>query len=162
ALSILGGSILTTGPLRVRSSLAVSRYVGRDLTVRPLLAGNRDRERGRRPGDLASLELQNAQQIRLRTWARIVAGEHVSSRSFGLRLQDRPLALQIEVLQEQVLVVGEVVERDEEARLLVVVVVPLRPSRLGQRRILLVPGACRLVGRQRSLEGVGAAVAERL
>ena len=58
---------------------------------------------------------------------------------FGL--QDRALALQVEVLEKEVLVVGEVVERDEQPRLLVVVVVPLRPLRLGQRRVLLVPGA---------------------
>jgi len=53
------------------------------------------------------------------------------------------------------------VERGQQPRLLVIVVVALGPFRFGQRRVLLVPGARVLVGPQLALHGVRAAVAER-
>ena len=51
-----------------------------------------------------------SQQIRLRARPRIVARKYVRRGSFGLRLQDRALAFQIEILEEQFAVVGEVME----------------------------------------------------
>jgi hypothetical protein len=52
------------------------------------------------------------------------------------------------------------VQRRQQAGLLMVVVVALRPRRLGQRRVLLVPRCARIVWAQLALDGVGA-VAER-
>src|SRR4029079_15664015 len=84
-------------------------------------------------------------------------------RPFGLRLQNRALALVVEIAQEVDAVVGDVVERDDDPGLLVVVVVAQRPAHARDRRVLAEPGAGGLLRRQRPLFGVGAAaVAERL
>src|ERR1019366_301307 len=93
--------------------------------------------------------------------ARIVGGEHVGGGPFGAWLLDGAFGFEVEVAQEQLVVAGEVVERGEHAGLFVIVVVALRPLRLGERRILLVPRACVLIGAQGALFGVGAGVAER-
>ena len=141
------------------------RAAGASLVVLPrgpLLARDHDGEGRGRPRNLAALQLHDAEQVSLRPGPWVVGGEHVRGGPLRLRLQDRSLALQVEVLQEQVLVVGEVIQRDQQPRLLVVVVVPLRPPRLRKRRVLLVPGARGLVRAERALDRVGAAVAERL
>src|SRR5262249_54461040 len=104
---------------------AVCRRVGRPR--RRALAGNRHRERSGSALDLDALLLQHAEQIRLRGGPRIVGGEHVAGRTFSTRLEDRSLALQIEVAQEQLSVAREVVHCREQPGLLVVVVVALRP-----------------------------------
>ena len=126
------------------------------------LGGHHHGERRCGAGNLAALILQHAQQVGLRAGPRIVGWKHVRRRTLGARLLDRPLGLQIKVAQEQLVVAGEIMQRGQHAGLLVVVVVALRPFRLGQRRILLEPGARVLVGPQRALFGVRAAVAERL
>ncbi len=120
------------------------------------------REWRRRARDLDRLPLQHAQQLRLRARPRVVAREDVRRRALDLRLQHGPLALQVEVLQEQLAVVGEVRQRGQQPRQRVVVVVALRPHGLRQRRVLLVPRARVVVRLQLPLDGVGARVAERL
>src|SRR6478672_4202232 len=58
---------------------------------------------------------------------------------------------------------GEILERDQQSRLLVVVVVAQRPLDPRQRRVLAPPGALRLARRERALERFGgAAIAESL
>ena len=108
------------------------------------------------------LALQQAQQLGLGAAMRVVDRKHISRGSGLLRLFDRALALQIEILEEQLRVVGEVVQRGQQPALLVVIVVALRPQHLGQRRIGPVPGALVFIGIEDALLGVGAAVAERL
>src|SRR5207244_12317285 len=58
----------------------------------------------------------------LRARTRIAGRQHVGRRAFGLRLQDRSLALLVEVPEEVQPVVRDVVQRHEQAGLLVVVV----------------------------------------
>ena len=124
---------------------------------------HRDGERRGRPRDLNALPLQHAQQFGLRAEARVARRQHVGRRALDLRFHHRALALVVEVAEEVDAVVGEVVERDDDARLLVVVVVPERPHHAADRRVLPEPGPRRLAGRQRPILGVGvAAVAERL
>ena len=112
--------------------------------------------------NLAALRLKDPQQIRLIPQTRIVAQENVGRRTFILRLFNRTLSFQVKILQEQFAVVVEIVERDQQRRLFIIVVVPLRPFRAWQRRILFVPGARVFVGRKRTHQSIGTRVAKRL
>ena len=88
---------------------------------------HRHRELGGGARNLHRLLLQHAQQVHLRSRARVVGGEHICSGAFRRRLENRPLTLFIEVAQQLQPVVGREAERREQSRLLVVVVVPKRP-----------------------------------
>src|SRR5258706_4603050 len=129
--------------------------------------GTRDRNAHRkwrgRARNFDVLFLENPQQLGLRAGPWIRGAEHVSGRPFGAGLQHRALALLVEVLEEETPIRGEVVERDEEPGLLVIVVVAERPHDAWQRGILPVPRPLRIVRSQRPLERLGgAAIAERL
>src|SRR5439155_23777820 len=92
-----------------------------------LLLLHRDRDGDQSAGarDLAPLELEQPQQLGLAARARVVAREDVGGGPGLPRLADRALALEIEVVQEELRVLREVMERDQEAGLLVIVVVAL-------------------------------------
>src|ERR1700737_1432529 len=98
--------------------------------------------------NLAALGLQRTQQFSLVSGARIVARQNVGRRTFVLRLFNGPLGLQIKVLQKQFAVVIEIIERNQQRCLLVIIVVALGPTGFRQRRVLFVPRALILGGRQ--------------
>ena len=149
-------------PASPRRRTAVARLVPR-LVARPrLLHRQRHGEGRRRARNLDGLPLEHAQHLGLRARPRILRREHVGRRPLDRRLLDGALALQVEVLQEELVVVGEVRQRRQQPGLGVVVVVALRPHGLRQRRILLVPRAGIVVGLELALHRVRAAVAERL
>ena len=127
------------------------------LVVALFRQGHGDRCAG--AADLRMLKLQDAQQLGARAAAPVVGREHVGGRAGLLRFLDRALALQVEVLQELLAVAGKVGQRGEQAGLLVIVVVALRPQHGRQRRIRLVPGALVFLGLEDALDGVGAGVA---
>ena len=109
------------------------------------------------------LLLKNSEQLRLRARTPVVGRQYVRGRPFHSRLENRPLALLVEVLEELLPIVREIAERDEQPRLLVVVVVAERPFHLGERRTLPVPRPRRLGGRQRALDGFGrSSISKRL
>ncbi len=130
------------------------------LAVVALRLRHADLDRRGAAAQFHMLALQDAQQLRARAGARVVGGEDVGGRAGVLRLLDRALALQVVVLQEQLAVVGKVLQRGEQAGLLVVVVVALRPGHHRQRRVRLVPGALVFLRLENALDGVGAVVAE--
>ncbi|MCG3160993.1 MAG: hypothetical protein JMDDDDMK_02089 [Acidobacteria bacterium] len=125
-----------------------------------LLRRQSDGERRGRAVNFAALHLQQPQQFGLSARTRIVARENISRRPCRLRLQDRILALRIKIPQEVFAVGRKMRERNEQPRLLIIVVVALRPSGFRQRRILFVPRARIFRWRKRALDRVGAAVAE--
>src|SRR6185312_15960199 len=124
--------------------------------------GHVDRDRRRGAADFHVLPLQDLQQQRARARALAIGREDVGGWAGQLRLLDRALALQVEILQEQRGVVGKVIERGEQAALFVVVVVALRPHHLRQRRVRLVPRTLVLIGIEDALERVRTVVAEGL
>src|SRR4029079_14940405 len=95
-----------------------------------------DREGRRGARKLDALFLENSQQLGLRAGTWIVRCQHVRRRAFGLRLEDRPLAFLIEVVEAELAVVGDVVERNEQSGLFVIVIVAERPHHPRQRRVL--------------------------
>jgi hypothetical protein len=68
----------------------------------------RDRERRGSARYLTTLKLHRPEQFSLAAGPRIVTGKHISSRTFRLWFQDRSLALQIEVVKEELAVGVEV------------------------------------------------------
>src|SRR6185437_12190676 len=119
-------------------------------------------ERRSRARDLDVLHLKYPQQLGLRARTGIGRRKYVSSGPFGVRLQNRALALLIEVLEQLMPVVGEVAQGYEQAGFLIVVVVAERPHHARKRWILSEPRARRLAGRKRPLQRLGrATVAER-
>ena len=159
------GLRLLVGRLRRTFSGLVNRLrrgIG-GLVGRPrLLHRQRHREGRRRPRHLDRLPLEHAEQLRLRARPHVIGGKDVGGRPLDGRLQDRSLALEVEVLQEELVVVGEVRQRRQQPGQRVVVVVALRPHRLRQRRVLLEPGSCVIVWLELAFHRVGAGVAERL
>src|SRR3954468_2642176 len=130
-------SCLSRPPLPLCPILPLIRPAGggrvgrrRILSRGPAFAGHGDGELRGRARDLDALFLQHFQELGLRTRPGIVGGEHVRRGPLGLGFENRSLALQVVIAQEQLAVAGEVVERGEQSRLLVVVVVALRPGRL--------------------------------
>src|SRR5437868_1424946 len=89
-----------------------SRFGRLLLRLRLLLYGKGDREGRRGSRDLAALLLKNPQQLRLGPRSRVITGKYICGRTGGLRLLDRSLALQIEVLQKELGIRPEVVECD--------------------------------------------------
>ena len=96
---------------------------------------------------LRGIGVWTAEWILARTLGRprVVAGENVSRRTFVLRLFNRPLGFQIKVFQEELAFVIEIIERDQQRCLFIVIVVALRPLCARQRRVLAVPRARGLV-----------------
>src|SRR5207253_5939769 len=94
-------------PARLPSLTSVSRHRPR----RRAFPGQRHRERRGGALNLDALFLQDAQQVGLCAGPRVVGGEHVRGRPFGARLEDRALAFQIVVAQEQLAVRLEVMQR---------------------------------------------------
>ena len=94
----------TGGPAAATTPAARRPASPRPRRRPPPAAGRRtgrfDRERRGRARDLDALLLQHAQQLGLRSETRIARRQHVRRRTFGLRLQDRALALVVEVAQE--------------------------------------------------------------
>ena len=90
-----------------------------------LRLAHRHREWSRGLNNLTPLQLQDAQQFGLSAGPRIVCRKDVCRRAFVLWLVDGPLALQIKVTQKQLAVLRKVVERDQQAGLLVIIVVAL-------------------------------------
>src|SRR5262245_65448016 len=90
---------------------------------------------------LTALRLQQTQQRGLIARTRIVGWKNVSRRAFIFWLLNRSLGLQIKILEKHLAVLVEVIQRDKNRRLFIVIVVALRPLRARQRRILFVPSA---------------------
>ena len=108
------------------------------------------------------LLLQHPHQLGLRAGAPVVGGEDPGRRPLALRFGDRSLALRPEVAQQHLAVLRRERQRDEQAGLLVIVVVALRPGNRSVGRVLTVPGARGLARIELARLGVGAAVAEGL
>ncbi len=143
----------------------VLRCARRGLTTRGpclLLHGHVDGERGRGARHLAPLQLQHPEQRGLCPWTRVVGREDIGRGTFDPRLEHRALRLEVEVPEEGLRVLAVVRQGGEQGRLLVVVVVALRPLRPRQRRVLLEPGTRVLARRHGAFDRVGAAVAKRL
>ncbi len=127
-------------------------------------SGRRERHRERLRGarNLDVLPAEHPQELGLRLGAAVVGREGPGRRPLAPRLFDRAFGLGVEVRQQLFAVVGRESERDEEPRLLVVVVVALRPLDARPGRILAVPGARILLRSELAHLGVGAAIAESL
>ena len=110
--------------------------------------------------DLGVLKLQNAQKLHLRIAMGVVGGKHIRRRAAQRRLLDRAFALEIEVVQKKFGVVGEIVQRGQQAGLFIIVVVALRPAHFRQWRVRTVPGARVIVGIENAIDRIGAGVAE--
>ncbi len=107
--------------------------------------------------------MQYTQQFRLRAEARITRGQDVSCGPFSFRLQNRPLALVIEIAEEIDPVIGEVVEGDNDPGLFVIVVIAKGPAYPPDGRILPEPGARCFIPGKGAFFRIGApAVAECL
>ena len=126
--------------------------------------GRRERHREGLRGarDLDVLPAEHPQELGLRLGAAVVGREDPGRGALAPRLLDRAFGLGVEVRQQLRAVVGRESERDEEPRLLVVVVVALRPLDARPGRILAIPGARILLRRELAHLGVGAAIAEGL
>src|ERR1019366_6730680 len=142
-------SIACRGGIRVPCPCAAASTASTASSAR-LLGRHHDRNGCGGAGDLAALILQHAPEVGLRAGTRVVGRKHVGGGAFGARFLDGAFRLEVEVAEEELVVAGEVVERGEYAGLFVVVVVALRPLRLGKRLILLEPGAGVLIGAQRA------------
>src|SRR4029079_10404293 len=148
-----------TGLLDAASSTAAATT----SALRNDLHGDVDREGRRGARKLDALFLENSQQLGLRAGTWIVRCQHVRRRAFGLRLEDRPPAFLIAVVEDELAVVGDVVERNEQSGLFVIVIVAERPHHPRERRVLLEPAPLRVVRPEDALLRVGtAAVAECL
>src|SRR5262249_48182288 len=127
-----------------------------------LLRRQRNRRGRSQPRNLHVLFLHHLQQLELQGGTGVLRGQHICRRPFRLRLLHRPLRLQIKVVQEHALVFVEVVQRNQQSRFFVVVVVALRPQHFRQRRILLVPCARVFLGIEGAFQRVGTAIAKGL
>ena len=95
----------------------------------------------RKPAHLHMLQRHHPQHLRAPARRLPFRRNHVRRRPCALRLLNRPLRLQVKVLQPLRAVLREIRNRRQQCRLFVIIVVALRPLHHRQRRILLVPGS---------------------
>ena len=75
--------------------------------------------------NFAALCLEQSQKRCLIAQPRIVAGENISRWTFVLWFLDRPPGFQVKVFQKELALAIEIVERDQQRSLFVVIIVSL-------------------------------------